>query len=64
MKCPNCKKEYVPELMAMPGFDHRFQQWKYGRKLIQDVWPDATAIQREQLQTGICSDKCWEEFMS
>lgn len=63
MKCPNCQKEYVPELTLQPGFDDKFWEWKHERKLIQNVWPHSTPTQREQLQTGICSDKCWDEFL-
>jgi hypothetical protein len=49
--------------MKLRDFDKKFWQWKNERALIQTVWPNATAIQREQLQTGICSDKCWDQFL-
>ncbi len=62
-KCPNCNKKYVPDLAKRPDFEARNIQWKVERELIQNVWPEATTIQREQLQTGICSDKCWDEYL-
>ena len=51
--CPNCGKTYEPDLQPIPG----------DTRLIQYQFPSATAIQREQLITGICSDKCWDEFL-
>ena len=52
MHCPNCKKEYDPILeRRKPGM------------LIQKEFPLATAEQREQLLTGICSTKCWNTFV-
>ncbi len=53
MKCPNCKREYEPDLVERKQPD----------KLVQIEFPDATATQREQLLTGICSDKCWDEYL-
>lgn len=53
VRCPNCKKQYVPDL----GLRRK------PHLLIQDEFPRATPIQREQLQTGICSDKCWSEYL-
>ena len=54
--CPNCKKSYMPKLAleSTVGKEHM---------CIQDIFPEATAIEREQLVTGICSDKCWDEFL-
>ena len=51
--CPNCKKEYRPDL----------GERKYPKMLIQKEFPNATPTQREQLITGICSDECWDEFL-
>ena len=51
MKCPNCKKIYEPVL------DRKTD------KLIQNEFPDSTLEQREQLISGICSDKCWDEYL-
>lgn len=65
-KCPSCKKLYMPDLQKRPDFKARYTQWKFERELIQNVWPDSegfTSTQREQLQTGICSDKCWDEWI-
>lgn len=49
--CPNCKKKYKPKLVRKTD------------KLIQDEFPNATAEEREQLVSGICSNKCWDEFL-
>jgi hypothetical protein len=61
--CPNCKKKYTPDLAQRPDFTSKRTVWR-GGKLIQAVWPEATAIQREQLLTGICSDECWDTFLT
>jgi len=63
MLCPNCNKEYDPDLLAREDFDDKFHEWKFNRTPIQIIWPDATPIQREQLQTGICSDECWNKWL-
>ena len=57
--CPQCRKTYLPELTNDPV---GIKLWKEGL-LIQDVFPEATLIQREQLKTGLCSDKCWDLFL-
>jgi hypothetical protein len=62
VKCPNCKKQYVPDLAKSPDFTSKRTTWRAGR-LIQDVWPEASTIQREQLLTGICSDECWDKYL-
>ena len=49
--CPNCRKIYRSEL-DLPDNDPR---------LIQQILPDAEPWQREQLKTGYCSDKCYDE---
>ena len=49
--CPGCKKRYIPDLLPREG-DNR---------LIQLIYPDAEPYQREQLQSGYCSDKCIDE---
>jgi len=51
IKCPNCNKLYKPILKRKDG------------ELIQVTYPNATKEQREQLISGICSNKCWEEFL-
>ncbi len=58
-KCPNCGKQYTP-VLALDKMG--MARWNSGM-LIQEAWPHAKAIEREQLQTGICSDKCWDEFL-
>ncbi|KKL97291.1 hypothetical protein LCGC14_1835990 [marine sediment metagenome] len=60
--CPNCGEQYVPDITKSPDFTSKRTMWR-GGQLIQNVWPEATTIQREQLQTGICSDKCWDEYL-
>jgi hypothetical protein len=52
MQCPQCGKEYVPSLGE-----------RKTDLLIQEEFPDATRTQREQLVTGLCSDKCWNEYL-
>ena len=52
-KCPFCGRVYETDLKKPLG-DNR---------LIQDIFPNATAIQREQLITGICSDECWDKYV-
>ena len=49
--CPNCKKEYKPKLERKTN------------KLIQEEYPNATREEREQLISGLCSDKCWNEYL-
>jgi len=51
-QCPNCGKVYEPVLAR-----------KHLDRLIQEEFPDAPAWQREQHLSGICSDKCWNEFL-
>ena len=53
VRCPNCGKEYTPEL----------GERKHPELVIQKEFPLATSTQREQLITGICSDRCWDEFL-
>jgi len=50
--CPNCQKAYVPKL------DHRDPNIP-----IQHQFPNATKVEREQVITGLCSDKCWKQFL-
>lgn len=52
--CPNCRKEY-DTVLDRPAGDNRN---------IQDIFPNAPNWQREQLISGICSDKCWNEFLN
>lgn len=49
--CPNCNKEYVPVLERKTNL------------LIQLEFPNATTEEREQLISGLCSTKCWNEFL-
>ena len=49
--CPNCKKEYKPILERKE------------KGLIQITHPKATTEEREQLISGLCSDKCWNAFL-
>ncbi len=58
-QCPQCRKIYLPELINDAD---GIKRWQEG-ELIQNVWPSATTIQREQLKTGLCSDKCWDLFL-
>ena len=49
--CPNCKREYKPDLERKTN------------DLIQVEFPKASPEQREQLVSGLCSSKCWNEFL-
>jgi len=53
--CPQCNKEYEPVLGSRDMNDDRS---------IQEIYPNATAIEREQLITGLCSDKCWDNYLN
>jgi hypothetical protein len=46
-KCPNCGKVYETDFPTREDA----------------VANGGTAIQKEQHQTGICSDTCWDEFL-
>jgi len=50
--CPNCNKEYETILDR-----------KHSEMSIQQEFPSAPKWQREQHISGICSDKCWDEFL-
>jgi hypothetical protein len=52
--CPQCGKHYVPDFPIREPEDDR---------LIQVIYPKATAEQREQLLTGLCSDTCWNLYL-
>jgi hypothetical protein len=49
--CPNCKKEYEPVLKRISD------------NPIQIDYPNAKPFEREQLISGLCSNKCWREFL-
>jgi len=49
--CPNCKKYFKPKLTRKTD------------SLIQIEFPKATSEEREQLISGLCSNKCWNEFL-
>ena len=57
----------MPELVREEGFVEKWMVWQgidnRPRTLIQNVWPRATSTQREQLQTGFCSDACWDNYL-
>ena len=49
--CPNCRKEYLPVLERKDN------------RNIQAQYPNEPKWKREQLISGICSDKCWNEYL-
>ena len=49
--CPNCNKEYKTVLDRIDD------------RPIQEQFPNATKEEREQLISGLCSNKCWNEFL-
>lgn len=53
--CPNCRKNYETELDAKPRNKRT--------KPIQNLFPDAEPYQLEQCITGICSDKCYDQYL-
>ena len=60
-KCPICKEDFVPDLVdSDPNFYDNHFKWRSTKALVQDIWPQATPMQREQLQSRICSDMCWD----
>jgi hypothetical protein len=56
-RCPNCGKEYTVQVELS-----KFNRWQAGEH-IQNVWPEKTADEREQMITGICSDECWRNYL-
>lgn len=51
--CPNCKRQYFPVLGERKRPD----------LCVQAEFPGAKPYQREQLITGLCSDKCFVEYL-
>ena len=49
-RCPNCNKVYETELELTD-------------KAAQVSYPNESAWKREQLISGLCSDKCWNEYL-
>jgi hypothetical protein len=49
--CPNCGKEYKTILDRKDD------------RNIQEQYPNVPAWQREQLISGLCSNKCWNRFL-
>ena len=52
--CPQCGKHYEPELPERDPLD---------RRPIQKIYPGTEPYQKEQLKTGLCSDKCWDNHI-
>lgn len=52
VQCPNCKKEYEPVLKR-----------QHPERNIQDEFPNSERWEREQHISGLCSDKCWKEYL-
>ena len=50
--CPQCGKHYYPILGERDPYIK-----------IQEQFPSAPQWVREQLLTGICSQKCWEKYL-
>jgi len=59
VQCPHCGVIYEPKLAQRPTFAEEFIHWQLGN-YIQDIWPEASPIEREQIMTGFCSDECWQ----
>ena len=65
VQCPECRKTYLPDLLVLDPakFVKAWLEWQQPGINIQDAFPASQSRQREQLQTGICSDECWEKFL-
>lgn len=55
-KCVVCNKKYEVQVDA-----EKYNLW-IGGELIQNVWPEFSVVQREQLISGVCSDECWKKL--
>jgi hypothetical protein len=56
--CPNCRKESTIELDA-----EKYRRWVAGEH-VQNVWPELSMGEREQIMTGFCPNtNCWEEYL-
>ncbi len=55
--CPNCHNTHYIEVEMKD-----FERWQAGEH-VQNVWPEKTSIEREQIMTGFCSDRCWNEYL-
>ena len=54
-RCIHCKGSTLIGVKA-----NKYHRWTAERKLIQDVWPDASAEQREVMISGM-HEVCWNE---
>jgi hypothetical protein len=50
--CPNCQKHFRPILGE-----------RKTDLCIQDEFPNAEPWEREQLLTGLCSNRCWNKYL-
>lgn len=53
-ECPVCRSAYIVHLTREQGL--RYGDYRAGKGHIQDLLPDLSANDREQLITGICSE--------
>lgn len=60
IRCPFCGQ--TQELHMTADQYARYCKWAAKRGPIQDILPDLTADQREQLMTGICPT-CWDSML-
>ncbi len=49
------------KIVDIPTTPEQMRRWKIGGELIQAVFPELNAEQREMLMTGICND-CWTKL--
>ena len=59
--CPQCKEKYTPDLISSDSYGEKYILWMDGTG-VEEVWPDAEPYQREQLISGMCSNKCWSDL--
>jgi hypothetical protein len=57
--CPVCEEKKPFRLAALPEFPLKQKRWLQG-ELIQNVWPEATGEDLEQLISGVCSNACFD----
>lgn len=55
-RCPWCEEDHLINMPASLYF-----KWRTRADLIQNIFPDTPADEREVIKTGYCPD-CWSEM--
>jgi hypothetical protein len=61
--CPQCGRHYTPVLEVFCAAREKQGMVVNRNRPIQELFPNATPMQREQLITGLCSDECWDAYL-